>query len=328
LTRRRFDTILTALAVGIALSGALVYFSYGAPPTPPAPLVPTLNATLSVNLTQKPTPLSAELLGINVRADSSINGTQGSAVTATSVRFLRWPGGGLADRYDPFGPNGTAAIYSDNGSFTSAASTPADFVGWCRSIACSAIVTVPGEIDQPALAAQEVRYFEAALGFFPAFWEIGNEPGVWDHFAVSWNEWKPNQTASPSPTQYAELVHRYVSSMRSVDPTARFIGLPGIGGSNASESTWIKETLAVNGPNVSAVALHIYPAGRTANNTTLSDFLESLSGPNGLPSRVVTARTTIAETCGNCSISLIVDEIAAATGPDSPSFLSGYPLVP
>ncbi len=320
--------IVTVLVAGIAVSATIVYFSFPQNAASPAATIPVTNATWSINLSQPLTPLSPDLLGVNVRADSSINGTQGATVAATSVRFVRWPGGGLADRYDPFGPNGTATIYSDSGSFETAASTPADFADWCRSIQCSSIVTVPGETNQSSLAAQEVQYFESDLDFHPTYWEIGNEPGTWDHFGIPWSAWQPNQTAPPSPTEYAELVHRYISAMRSVDPTLRFIGLPGIGGSNASETTWIKETVAVNGPNLSAVALHIYPAGPIQNKTTLSEFLSSLTGLNGLASRLTTARAAVADSCASCSIAVLADEVAAATGPGSPNYLTGFPLVP
>ncbi|MFZ0890858.1 MAG: hypothetical protein WB778_05830 [Thermoplasmata archaeon] len=322
------NVVVAILLVGVIIAGGLVYFALGSGAMPPAPIYPTINATLSVNYSKPASPLSPDLLGVNVRADSGMNGTQGSAVTGTSIRFVRWPGGSLADRYDPFGPNGTATIYTDNGTFATAASTPNDFVTWCRSIECSAILTVPGEIDQPALAAQEVRYFETNLDFFPTYWEIGNEPGSWDHYAVPWSEWHPNQAAPPTPTQYAELVHAYISSMRAVDPTIHIIGLPGIGSSNTSEATWIKATVEVNGPNLSAVALHIYPAGAATANTTTAEFMASVSGPNGLTSRVATARAAVSEACENCSIAVIADEIAATTGSNSPSFVSGFPLVP
>ncbi|MFZ1024001.1 MAG: hypothetical protein WAN87_07695 [Thermoplasmata archaeon] len=328
MNRRDGYMIIAILMVGIVLAGGVVYIALGSSVAPPAPVYPTLNATLSVNLTQPTSPISPNILGVNVRADSSMNGTQGSAVAGTSIRFVRWPGGALADRYDPFGPNGTATIYTDDGTFASAASTPNDFVTWCRSVHCSAIVTVPGEIDQPALAAQEVRYFETNLDFFPTYWEIGNEPGNWDHYAIPWSEWLPNQTAPPTPTQYAELVRAYISSMRAVDPTIPIIGLPGIGSSNTSESAWIKETVDVNGPNLSAVALHIYPAGAALANTSLAAFMASVTGPNGLASRVATARAAIQAACANCSIEVIADEIAAATGSDAPAFVSGFPLVP
>jgi hypothetical protein len=325
---RNRNIVVAILLVGLVLAGGVVYLAFGSSAMPPAPVYPTVNATLSVNYSEPASPISPNLLGVNVRADSSMNGTQGSTVTGTPIRFVRWPGGALADRYDPFGPSGTATIYTDNGTFTTAASTPNDFVTWCRSVRCSAIITVPGEIDQPAFAAQEVRYFESDLDFFPTYWEIGNEPGSWDHYAVPWSEWQPNQTAPPTPTQYAELMRAYISSMRAVDPTIRFIGLPGIGSSNTSEATWIKEAVGVNGPNLSAVALHIYPAGPAAASTTVAQFMASVSGPNGLTSRVGTARAAIEEACPTCSIAVIADEIAAVTGSNAPSFVSGFPLVP
>jgi hypothetical protein len=328
MNRRDRNTVLAILLVGLLFAGGIVYFVIGSNIESPPPVYPAQNATVAVNFTPPATPLSPDLLGVNIRADSSMNGTQGSAVAGTAVRFVRWPGGALADRYDPFGPNGAATIYTDDGTFASAASTPNDFVTWCRSVHCSAIVTVPGEIDQPALAAQEVRYFETTLGFFPTYWEIGNEPASWEHYTIPWSEWHPNQTAPPTPTQYAELVRAYISSMRAVDPTIPIIGLPGIGPSNTSESTWIKETVEVNGPNLSAIALHIYPAGAALASTSVATFMASLTGPNGLAGRVATARTAVQAACANCSIEVIADEIAASTGSYAPAFASGFPLVP
>ncbi len=315
-------TIAIVIAVALLLAGGITVVAWASSPAPPSPAV---HAALDVNGTAPVTVLSSALLGVNLRADYPLPGAQTTVVGATAATLVRWPGGGLSDRYDLFGPGGRPWIYNSTGAGAPAPSTAAQFVTWCRHVGCQAIVTVPGEIDSPGYAAQEVAYFEGALHFTPAYWEIGNEPALWEHFGVAWANWSALPRVPPTPDQYASEVAAYISAMRAVDPAARFIGLPGVGSGASSESTWLSATIAGNGANLSAVAVHVYPAGVLANATP-SEFYRSLAGPENVPARYAAAQSVVATRCPGCDIAVLIDELGPGNGDAVPPDLTGFPM--
>jgi hypothetical protein len=321
---RALVSVLAAVAIVFAaLIGLGLYFGIANSPLtfPQAPLQltpgPSANATI----------LPSSLLGVDLRADYSLDGPQGSAVTSAGIQFVRWPGGELADRFDPLADGGTGLIYGNGGLPSQPATTMADFASWCRSTACSAIITLPGEIDSPTYAAQEVNEFVHNLSFSPAYWEIGNEPALWTHYQVPWADWAPNQTPAPSPQQYALEVNEYISAIRSVDPSTPILGLPGVGTGGSDEAAWIQATVQENGPNISGVAIHVYPVSSTQANGTLTDFYGSLSSAGGLAARIASDQATIAAACSTCHIPILVDEISVESMPGN-SVNSGFPWIP
>lgn len=325
----RDKVVIVLLAVflsGLFLSGAYYALPSTKGSSGPGGPPPTLSTTLSVGANVSAN-LTSPLLGVNVRADIYGGPTMLSQAHLPEFHLYRWPGGDLAERYDMMANNGQGAIYSDGTSVPGAWST-AQFVNWCESISCQAIITVPAEIDNATFAAMLVSYVEQGLSFHPAYWEIGNEPGLWTHFGVPWSQWAASQQLAVSPSQYAQVAHAYIAAMRAVDPTIQFIGLGGAGSSSVSEDTWIQQTVAVNGPNLSAVAIHVYPAGAGFAGENSSTIYASLSGDESLPVVVPKALKAIHAGCATCSISLLVDEFNAATGTQLDGFLSSYQLVP
>jgi hypothetical protein len=73
-------------------------------------------------------------------------------------------GGALADRYDPTGASGRGVRYHDSGRSYVAPGSTAQFVSWCRPFSCRAIVTLPGEINDPRRAAAACRTCSIARG--------------------------------------------------------------------------------------------------------------------------------------------------------------------
>jgi hypothetical protein len=118
--------------------------------------------------------------------------------------------------------------------------------------------------------------------------------------------------------------------MRAVDPTARFVGLPGTGIGASQETTWIGDTVSVNGPNLSAVAIHVYPAGHGNGTATLSGFFGSLGGKGSLAIRVPADRAAIRVACPKCGpIALFVTESnAGISGGIWDTYMATYPEVP
>lgn len=315
--------VLAVVAIVFAtLIGLGLYFGTSSTPL----TFPQAPAQLTPGPASNSTVLPSSLLGVDLRADYSLNGPQGSAVTSAGIHFVRWPGGELADRFDPLADGGSGLIYGIDGP-SLPGTTMSGFASWCRSTACSAIITLPGEIDDPAYAASEVNEFVHNLSFSPAYWEIGNEPGLWTHYQLPWVDWAPNQTAPPTPQQYALEVNQYISAIRAVDPFTPILGLPGVGTGETDEAAWIQATVEENGPNISGVAIHIYPVSSTQANGTLTDFYGSLSSAGGLAARITTDEEAITAACSNCHIPILVDEISVESTPGN-SVNSGFPWIP
>jgi hypothetical protein len=232
----------------------------------------------------------------------------------TPVHWVVWPAGDVADTFDM--TNGTTWT---NGASVHILNNETQFVTACEAISCQAIFTVPGEIDNPAFGAYEVWYTEHVLHFYPAYWEIGNEPSRWQHFGQNWSQWNTTTVKPPNATQYAQVVHSYIAAMRAVDSSLRFIGLPGVGNGAGADELWLRATVEANGPNLSAVAVHDYPGEDGVANATVAKFFDSLTAPKtnmatrfaGDEQAIESAEANIS--CTSCAIAFFVDEFGAAT---------------
>ncbi|MDE1822616.1 MAG: hypothetical protein KGI98_17405, partial [Euryarchaeota archaeon] len=169
---------------------------------------------------------------------------------------------------------------------------------------------MPGEIDDPSLAAAVVNYTEKTLGFTPAYWEIGNEPELWRYWKVPWSSWNvppQNGSAIITPGEYAWMVHNYTAVLRTADPNLRILGIAGTGRPQPPVltplSAWINATVAVNGANLSGIAFHVYTAGVYGAHT-LGQFYAFDTGPYSVFGRVSDARSSISNeinaTCPGC----------------------------
>lgn len=276
--------VVILLAVPGNLAGALPLPGAGTLPHGPSALSAT-PPPVAVNLTENSSGISLSdvFWGTTVSPRSRILPEEGRLVNATPTQVVLWPGGVAGDSYDPL----TNLIFHPRAAGRSTWDTPptseAQFVDWCRSIQCTAIFQVPGEINDPAVAAEIVQYTVDTLGFSPAYWEIGNEPGLWTRYNQSWAEWASNLPPSAvSPDQYAQLVQNYSPAMRAVDPGIRILGLPG-GSGPYPLAQWVHSTVVLNGPNLSGIAFHSYPP-RIGSGTadTLANFYDSINSSSGL----------------------------------------------
>ncbi len=276
----------------------------------------TVSASLTVAATNSST-LPASFWGADLRVYYPLGAAQALAYNSTPLSYVRWPGGAVADAYNL----SSNVITNDDGTTYSPPSNLSLFAAWCRSVGCHAIVQLPAEIDRPATAAYEVAYVEQVVHFVPSYWELGNEPALWHHFGVAWSAWASTQSANATPTTYAAVVQAYASAIHKVDPKARLIGLPGVGTGGYGEAGWIRATVQRNGPNLSAVAIHVYPAGGSGVGGTATDFLATLAGHGSLAYRAPLDEAAIAQACPRCQgIALFVTELGSGTqgGPVDP----------
>src|SRR5579871_5396239 len=221
---------------------------------PPPPSL----ATFQLLSTTPTTTISGQFWGADVRIFSPANSTLAAGYNASGLEFVRWPGGAVADEYNL----SSNRLYHALGRYITPPTSFLQFVHWCLPVRCQAIVQLPGEIGSPSTAAYLVNYIENVVGFHPAYYEIGNEPALWKHYGIPWSNWTSTQRVKVTAMGYAHLVQNYTAAIRGVDPDAQIIGLPGFGQGGYHEPTWIQDSVAVNGPNLSAVSIHVYPSGR------------------------------------------------------------------
>ena len=319
-----------ALAILFALPGALTHASPGGPGLIAAASLES-STPIALSINETPIELNASFWGTTVSAHPPLFANLSSIVRATPASYVVWPGANEGDDYD----YQTGLIWSQANTAVPANTTEAEFAAWCLATGCRAIVEVPGVIDDPAFAKAEVNYTEGRLGLHPAFWEIGNEPGFWQHWNQSWGNWT---TKVPGPTamQYAEEVRNYTLAMREADPTLRLIGLPAVGrtGPGGGADVWIDDILRLDGPNLSAIAVHIYP-DLNLRLSTLPQYFSTLTSGNSasIPSRVPKIRAEIAAAaaanpgCSCGSLPLLFTELGSAiTGhPDGSAYAEQFP---
>ena len=288
-------TVVAVLLLAVLASGVLTLLpAAGASPVPTHPTSSALRTAVtlptSLTLGSNPIVLNSSFWGTTVSSRAPIFANESSIVLSTPARTVVWPGANSGDQYDPF----TNLTWADNNTSAPTPTTEVDFVRWCRSVNCSAIFELPGEIDNATIAAEIVNYTEHTLGFRPSAYEIGNEPGFWVHWGQPWGLWGTD-TGSPSAPQYAWEVNNYTKAIRAVDPNASIIGIPGIGRTLPHLSTWVSDVIKVDGPNISAIALHSYPDLSPLDHN-ITQFYATLSSanPQSVPVRVPPLRADIA----------------------------------
>jgi hypothetical protein len=295
------------------------------------PLQGQNSSGITLTLNSTPTYLNANFWGTTVSARDPLFANESALVNATPARVVVWPGANAGDDYDPF----NNLLYANNNTSMEAPTSEAQFVAWCKTIHCTAIFEVPGVLNNPSVAEAIVNYTERNLSFIPTYWEIGNEPGFWEHWGQPWGDWGTT-TAGPSPTQYADEVYSYVQAMDQSNPAhpVKLIGLPGVGRAHYPIKDWIDEMIDVDGANLSAIAVHIYP-DLSLGTDSLAYYYSTLNGTTNsqsIPGRIPTILADIAqaiptspscEAAGGCgAIPLFFTEIGSAISdrPDAAAY--------
>jgi hypothetical protein len=294
-----------------------------------------------------PFTLSPTFWGTTVSPRSLLLPGEGTLIKVTRDTTVVWPGGSAGDDYDPLpfdqvnctesSPLG-GCIFTSGGVGTTPVTSEADFVSWCESINCTAIMQVPAEPDNPAFAAMIVNYTENTLHFHPAYWELGNEPELWSNYGrMPWqycthrsNPACGDRTVNQS--EYAALVVSFVDAIRKVDPHAKIIGLAATGRPNGRGTigTWIEPIVQeagwINGSQgIVGIAYHSYPAGgQTPADPPyqLQSFYGAINSTTGILQRVNETRgdvlagsalagSTCNRTCAG-NISVFITEVGSA----------------
>ncbi|MGP8072164.1 MAG: InlB B-repeat-containing protein [Thermoplasmata archaeon] len=288
-TRRHLALFAAALSLLMILSGlgfefggasAAAHHGEGISSISPQ-FASTLDATLATG--SNPVVLNESFWGTTISARSPFFSNESALISAAGTPVALWPGAWAGDDYDPFNNQ----LYSSATNYHTAPTTEAQFVAYCKSVNCTAIMELPGEMNNATFAAQVVQYTEQNLSFTPALWEIGNEPGLWGHWSptpATWADWT-HYTGAPDAIQYASEEWNYTQAIDKVDPGFKFVGIPGVGPGGVLYN-WINATIALNGPNISGMAVHVYPDVTGSNNSlgTFYHFL-NISNYDSIPGR-------------------------------------------
>ncbi len=337
--------LVVAAVVLLTLPGALASGGGGGPSSPalaPPPPGPTTNASLTLEAGHN---LSSLFWGTTVSPRSRLLPNEGSLTTGTPVSVVVWPGAFAGDEYDPLGNMARGLTWTPNNQATTPLTNESQFVTWCKAIHCAAILQVSGEIDNPSIAADVVAYtvnktytgpvWETngtevnvtipGLDFRPVAWEIGNEPALWAYWDEPWGQWHPYQT--PNSAQYAQEENAYFLAMDHANSSYRpgIIGLPGIGRADSLDSpaTWVNNVISENGPNLTGIATHIYPARNLPSGQSgLVQFYDQISpnDPSSFLARTEDYAVPVAAACriyicgpdGNSTLPIYVTEVGTS----------------
>lgn len=219
----------------------------------------------------------------------------------------------------PYANNGSALIPSQ--------SNDSNFVIFCRAVHCHAILGLPTEIDNVSMAVATVQYVQQTLGFVPDYWMLGGEPQGWRHWGIDWPNWQTTDNSTPTPLQYAQEVQSYVTALKRFDPAIRLIGIESADGGKWYDSPWLDEVAAIDGRNLTALAIHPYPDGVGNSNSSLRTFLSTVTNPLNFPNNFGGLQAHMDVACG-CSLPLWVGEYNAALEGNYSVEMSTYPEVP
>ncbi|MGA7861576.1 MAG: hypothetical protein WCB19_06935 [Thermoplasmata archaeon] len=171
----------------------------------------------------------------------------------------------------------------------------AQFCAWTN---CQEIATVGGPGTTAAQAVQDMERAES-YGIHPEYWAFGNEPDLWNVSGTM-----------ETPAAYALVVHQWIALAQASFPDAKFIGIE-ISGRPSVGDAFISQVAAVDGPNISALAIQLYPQ---FGGTTVAKFMKSLTLGTSVGPAVANAESLIAQACPSCHIPIFLNEFQGGSG--------------
>lgn len=274
----------------------------------PAPSSTTVSAKIIAGPMSEAQTISSKFWGLDIDVSHSFTLADGANIAATPIVYLRYPGGDPAEQFN----DSSNQIFAFDGSVSSAATSISQFISVCQAIHCHSILQLPTEINSSSTAAYLVNYIEHHLGYHPDYWEIGNAPGSWTHYGIPWSKWGKTGVSTIVPSQFPQLVHRYITAIRAVDPTTPIMAL-GIAVISTYSNPWVSDLTSVDGASLAAVSFHSYAGRNGTPSPTLQGFFSSLSSIYGLPTVLSREQAAILQGCPSCTnVKVIVDEVNAA----------------
>jgi hypothetical protein len=220
------------------------------PPTPgplptytqiPSPVPDTLYVDPSLSLG----PISPLIYGSNSGPWLLVSLDMLPAAYKSGVTILRFPAGSRGDQND-------VRPYQID-----------QFMDFAGKVGAEAIFTVRLLDGTPDQAAQMVRYTNIEKGYNVQYWNIGNEPTLY-------NGVMQNRGETYDVNRFNQEWRTFAEAMKAVDPTIKLVGpeinqfshdsTPGATTNYGEwDETWMVEFLKANGDLVDVVSFHRYP---------------------------------------------------------------------
>jgi hypothetical protein len=264
-----------------------------------------------------PGPLPAPLrLGLGSSTDPSLNPAIASSLHAAGVSLLRF-GDVYADDFDwqhdcVYGDIGTRAeCYGPGGQ----GGKLDQFLAFAGGLHAQPLVVVNGEIDDPQQAANEVAYYwrhcahQSGRPCLDPYWEIGDSPAAWRHFAVPLRARGRSDAVTVTPDQYAALVVSYAAAMARATPyylshQIKIVASEWITG--ATDESWIS-TLSGGGVDTHYAPMLYAPPGPAPSTRDILQSLEQgSSGRPGIDLWLRDVRDSLAQFSQSGSIKIMV----------------------
>jgi hypothetical protein len=192
-------------------------------------------------------------------------------------------------------------LWSGNGGFTNGC--PLDmsaFKAWCtsRGPSCVSIIDLPGENNNTGEDANMASYIVHTLGFQPTYWALGDEPELWTHYGIPWNQWRSTDATNARMVAYSVELRNVIAAVNAIDPAGKWIGIQSDCGQ--CSLNYIKTVARIDGPLLSAIAFHTYPSERLTN-VSLAQFFRPLYGHTNISTSYTRIRADIAKQCPTCA---------------------------
>jgi hypothetical protein len=336
---RRQHLVALALAIGLVALAALLLasiFDVTLVPQQPAHTSAPLLAANALEVGQpseSPTTIS---LGLGIGLGDVPSNSMADPVRAAHVEVLRfgdvhaddydWQQGCL---YDPTRPHPDCYSRAGHGS-------PLDqFLAFAGQVGAQPLIVVNGEIDDPQQAAQLVTFYWQHCTHAPGrtcpdpYWEIGDSPATWNHFAIPLNQRQPSESSTANPDQYAAVVTSYRAAMNRAAPYYADHGIKIVADefiTGATDESWI-DALGYGGIDTHFAPL-IYSRG--SKTPSVQDVVQAVSQRNqdrpGIDLWLQGLREGLQQFDQSSSLKIFIGRwsIDANTGLNEPSVYGGY----
>ncbi|MDB5075910.1 MAG: hypothetical protein JWO42_2089 [Chloroflexi bacterium] len=321
---------LLVLMIGV---GALTYTLASSSPT--VHHAATLPAdAVALGASSSSVPAQTVALGMGSGTSDILNSSMADILQRAKLNVLRFGDIG-ADDYDWQG----GCIYGDVGSrrecygLAGQGGKLDQFLAFAGRIKAQPLIVVNGEVDDPQRAAGLVSYYwqhcvHAAHQQCPdPYWEIGDSPASWKHFAVPLAQRRLADAQVIQPDQYAALVIAYASAMSQADPYYQHHKIKIVADewiTGATDQSWIDTVTAID--THYAPLLYAPPGPPPTAQSVVEAVQHGHGGRPGVDSWLQDLRDSLSQFSQSGSISIILGRwsIDANVSAVEPNVYSGY----
>jgi hypothetical protein len=278
-------------------------------------------------------------LGMGSGTSDILDSRMAATLRAAHIGVLRFGDIG-ADDYDWQG----GCIYGDIGSRPECYGVAGQggkldrFLTFAGEVGAQPLIVVNGEVDDPQQAAGLVAYYWQHCAHADGqpcpdpYWEIGDSPASWKHFAVPLSRRQPSDAQVIQPDQYAALVISYAAAMTQATPAAvtratkdyklKIVADEWITG--ATDQSWVDSVIAVD--THYAPLLYAPPGPPPSEQDVVGAVEHGYGGRLGVDQWLQDLRDSLAQFSQSGSISMIIGRWSIDTNISAvePDVYGGY----